>query len=346
MSLIIGFNASQDRHCGLPSHNERPARFTDCVKQLLTMYPDRFLPRVEIDRDQIIALMKEVHTSEYVDSIMSFHGQGGTDVIYCRGCQKKTSITIPTCQTCNSELTDLTKISYLSPDTYYTPCTFDVVVETVHVLKQFVDTLAANRASALRYGYALVRPPGHHCTNKAEGFCVVNNVAVIAKYALTAGFSKVGILDIDFHHGNGTENLVKAIEGIYFISLHAFGPFVYPETGSIDSNNERILNVPIDVTIDPESRRYVTDHHYLNLVRTKVLPFVQHANLDLLIISNGLDGHRDDPLEGFNLSDNLYVELAKLLKTLGMPLLYVTEGGYSPTVVNNVSKKVIHELMN
>jgi acetoin utilization deacetylase AcuC-like enzyme len=332
--LIIGFNLSTG-HEGLKSHYERPGRFTNAIEELSANYPEKILQSSEINREEIFEMMRKVHTKEYIESITNVT----MDQVYCRLCTKKIPGTSTACCNCNNPMCEENIIGYLSPDTYWTPRTLSVVIEGIHVLKGMVDKIATKDA---KYGYALVRPPGHHCDNQSQGFCVVNNVAITAKYAQQY-FNRVAILDIDFHHGNGTENLVKQLENIYFISLHGYGEFIYPGTGGTSS--DRILNIPIDITIDPESREYVTDTFYLQLITSQVLPFLRQIQPNFLIISNGLDGHRNDPLEGLNVTDMMYVELCKLLKTLGIPLLYVTEGGYSPDVISNVTRKVVAELL-
>ena len=175
-------------------------------------------------------------------------------------------------------------------------------------------------------------------------FCIVNNVIVAAKYAQSLGYNNVGILDIDFHHGDGTENMIKSMENIYFVSLHGYGIGVYPGTGDVTTNSDKILNCPIPVTPQKKSRRHVTDDYYLNIITSQTMPFLLKQKLDIIIISCGFDGHRDDPLEGFNLTDNAYVRIVQTLKPIGIPLLFVTEGGYSVNAIARTVRKMIDEL--
>jgi acetoin utilization deacetylase AcuC-like enzyme len=281
-------------------------------------------------------MIKEVHQDKHIKMISCFDCENVT----CRTCTKVTAyVAGGVCNHCSSSLTSENILAYLDIDTYFTPHTFSAILSAIDVLKVLIDKIVDHE---IKYGYALVRPPGHHCCDRASGFCLVNNVVVTAKYAQRF-FNKVLILDIDFHHGNGTEELVKDQQDIFFVSIHGYGDLIYPHTGTKSSDN--ILNIPINVTIDPESRNYVDDSYYLNIFSSQVIPFINNSNVDIIIVSNGLDGHKDDPLEGFNLTDNLYVEIAAMLKHIGKPIVYVTEGGYSPTVVENVTEKVIDALI-
>jgi acetoin utilization deacetylase AcuC-like enzyme len=114
---------------------------------------------------------------------------------------------------------------FTSIDTYYTPNTFDVALEAVGTIKRLLDWLwiSSDSANGCSYAFALVRPPGHHCANDPNGFCIFNNVFAGTKYAQSLGWKKVLILDVDFHHGDGTEKLIRAASdpNISFVSIHS-----------------------------------------------------------------------------------------------------------------------------
>ena len=103
-----------------------------------------------------------------------------------------------------------------------------------------------------RRGFCLVRPPGHHATSdRAMGFCLLNNVAVCAAYLLDRhGVERVAIVDIDVHHGNGTEEIFGADDRVFYLSLHR-SPF-YPSTGRAEDGGETLLNVPLPADTTPE----------------------------------------------------------------------------------------------
>jgi len=365
MMIKIGYNKS-DRHYGFSTHYECPDRINVCVRNLKKFYSNEYfitnldssLKGTESDSDtelvqyeSILELIKLVHKDEYIK-----HIQNPTiSHVVCRNCKKKIPseynsfenfiINTPNCEHCNETIKKSNIISYLSVDTYVTPYTFSVILDAVNVLSKLVEELAQNK---ILYGFALIRPPGHHCNNDANGFCHVNNAMIASKYAQIIGYSKVLILDIDFHHGDGTEKLIKSstnFNSIYMVSIHGYGELVYPGTGNASDSNSNILNIPIDITIHPESRNYVTDEFYQNLFDTKALPWIHLINPDFIIISNGYDSHREDELEGFNITDKTYLHITNKLKLLHKPLLFITEGGYSIQTISRVTYNMI-ELLN
>ncbi len=381
--IKIGYNNS-DKHYGFSTHYECPDRINQCVKNLKKIYStDYFITNSvsrpssrsstrsnsstgsnssgsdsdygidsEISREFSLNLIKQVHSPEYTNHIQN---PTITHVI-CRYCKKKIPnefntfenfiTNTPNCMHCNRKIKKTTILSYLSIDTYCTPYTFEVVLDAVNVLSKLVEGLA-NREYA--YGFALVRPPGHHCNNNSNGFCIVNNAMIASRYAQSLGFSKVLILDIDFHHGDGTERLIKSnpqFNSIYMVSIHGYGEAVYPGTGAQSDSNSNILNLPINVTIHPESRNYVTDGLYQGLFDSQALPWIKSINPDLIVISNGYDSHQDDKLEGFNITDQTYMYITYQLKQLNKPLLFVTEGGYSVETISRVTCKMIELLSN
>ncbi|MFN5514720.1 MAG: histone deacetylase family protein [Cyanobacteriota bacterium] len=170
--------------------------------------------------------------------------------------------------------------------------------------------------------FVLSRPPGHHALReRGMGFCLLNNAAVAARYALSLdGVERVGIVDWDVHHGNGTEALVADNPQIFYCSLHQY-PF-YPGSGAAQERglHDNILNIPL--------RAGSGLAEYEDAFQSQVLPFFQSANPDLLIVSAGYDANRDDPLAGMNLVPQDYGVLTHHLLTLKRPLLFGLEGGY------------------
>jgi acetoin utilization deacetylase AcuC-like enzyme len=138
------------------------------------------------------------------------------------------------------------------------------------------------------------------------------------------GYERVGILDWDAHHGDGTEVCVEkgGDTNIRFCSIHAFGKGVFPGTGA-RKRTEQVLNVPVSVNTDAAT--------YLDAFRSLVLPFL--AGVDALIVSAGYDGHEKDPMGLLRLQESTYVEMASDLKEMGCPLLFLLEGGYRPDVL-------------
>jgi acetoin utilization deacetylase AcuC-like enzyme len=182
---------------------------------------------------------------------------------------------------------------------------------------------------AVEHGFALVRPPGHHAlAARAMGFCILNNVAVAARYAQAElGLARVAIVDFDVHHGNGTEAIFREDTSVLFVSLHQW-PF-YPGTGGPGTSEEHTLNVPLPAGSG--------DDRYLEAFTTEVEPAVREFAPDLVLVSAGFDAHADDPLGGMELTDGGFHELARRCSALAPRTAAVLEGGYNletlPTLV-------------
>ena len=178
--------------------------------------------------------------------------------------------------------------------------------------------------------FCAVRPPGHHAEqNKAMGFCLFNNVGVIARYAQNVQkLEKVFIFDWDVHHGNGTQHSFYKDSSVYYSSIHQY-PF-YPGTGGVDETGTgdglgSNLNLPMQA--------YSCDADYINAIEHRLIPVIQKFNPDLIIISAGFDAHENDPLAQINLSTDCYGKMTQKLMEIANDvcngrILSMLEGGY------------------
>ena len=184
-------------------------------------------------------------------------------------------------------------------------------------------TLAAGIAleAVDRSGFALVRPPGHHAlADRAMGFCLLNNVAVAARYAQAElGLARVAVVDYDVHHGNGTDAIFRGDDSVLVVSLHQWP--LYPGTGGPGTSDETTRNVPL-----PSGSG---DTEYRSAFGSAVEPAVRAFEPDLLLVSAGFDAHAADPLAGMEVSEEGFRELSQRCAALAPRVAAVLEGGYN-----------------
>jgi acetoin utilization deacetylase AcuC-like enzyme len=218
---------------------------------------------------------------------------------------------------------------YLSTgDTDITPNSWDVAARAAGGVMNAVDAVFAGRADN---AFCAVRPPGHHATaSRGMGFCLLNNVALAARYAQkTYGIGRVMIVDWDVHHGNGTQEIFYQDGSVFFFSSHQWP--LYPGTGRADETGERggegaTMNFPFPAG---SGRREV-----LGAVENSLVPAGERFKPELVLISAGFDSRIGDLLGSFTLTDVDFADLTRAVMGIaarhaGGRVVSLLEGGYS-----------------
>lgn len=219
-------------------------------------------------------------------------------------------------------------------DTYATAYSYDQAKLAAGSCCLAVDHIVSGRA---QNGFALVRPPGHHAEiDHSSGFCLFNNIAVAARHAqFMHGLERIFILDIDVHHGNGTQDIFYEDDSVLFASMHLFAPFFYPGIGGLHETGTRLgKGYTINVPFPPG----VGDVGYLKVFNDLIQPKVNTFRPQLILISIGFDAHWQDPLAMASLSLTGYALLVQSLVKMANAvcdgrILFVLEGGYKIDVL-------------
>jgi acetoin utilization deacetylase AcuC-like enzyme len=233
---------------------------------------------------------------------------------------------------------------WLDGDTYASPDSYDVALFAVGGLLRGVDEIMAGNVES---AYALVRPPGHHATAlQAMGFCLFNNIAIAARYAMEYHHAKkVLIIDYDVHHGNGTEEIFYYEPRVLYFSTHQY-PY-YPGTGA---HTDTGAGDAVGTTINVPLFSGAGDDTYRKVFETILVPAAQKFQPDLILVSAGYDGHWADPLAGMQLTVKGYARLATIIKELARELcngkvLFALEGGYDLRAVSYSVRATIEVLL-
>lgn len=180
--------------------------------------------------------------------------------------------------------------------------------------------------------FCAVRPPGHHAEkNQAMGFCYFNNIAVATRYVQNQWkVKKVGIVDIDVHHGNGTQHIFEKDPSVFYYSIHQHPSFGYPGTGrEFESGEDEGQGFTKNSPVLPGQG----DDEYKKLITSDLLPAFETFQPEIILVSTGFDAHEEDDMSDINLTTEGYSWVMKEIVALGQKyangrVVSILEGGY------------------
>jgi acetoin utilization deacetylase AcuC-like enzyme len=230
--------------------------------------------------------------------------------------------------------------AYLAPDTVVSPGSLGAAMRAAGSLCAAVDAVLEGEA---QNAFCAVRPPGHHAAaSNTMGFCVFNNIAVGVEQARQKhGVERIAVVDIDVHHGNGTEAIFRNDPNVMVASIHQ--SLIFPNTGdACEVGAGNIVNVPLV--------RNTAAKDFRQAFESRLIPRLMEFAPELLFISAGFDAHVRDPLADQRLMTSDFGWLTELLMAVaeshcGSRVVSTLEGGYNPEAVASAGAAHIGALM-
>lgn len=217
------------------------------------------------------------------------------------------------------------KLGFYSLDmaTPITPGTWQAVYSSAQVALTAAEDICGGANSA----FALCRPPGHHAAQDyMGGYCFLNNAAIAAQYLRDKGAKRVAVLDIDYHHGNGTQSIFYDRDDVLVVNIHADPRSEFPFfLGHADERGQGAgegynLNFPLHLG---------TGFEVWSAALEQACKHIQTYGPDVLLVSLGVDTFKGDPISQFGLESPHYLEVGKRIAQLKKPTLFAMEGGYA-----------------
>jgi acetoin utilization deacetylase AcuC-like enzyme len=216
-----------------------------------------------------------------------------------------------------------------------TATSWEAIKDSAFVALTAQAAIAAGDSSV----FALCRPPGHHATRRvAAGYCFLNNAAIAAQAFIDHGATRVAILDVDYHHGNGTQDLFYDRDDVLFVSIHGDPAFEYPSFRGYAEEKGRgkgegfTINYPLPMETGFGA--------YGDALADAVTRISQYSP-DALVVSLGVDTYEHDPISHFLLASSDFLKVGAAIGKLDSPVLFVMEGGYA---VDKVGHNVVNVL--
>ena len=210
----------------------------------------------------------------------------------------------------------------IDPDTSLNVHTWNAALRAAGAVIAATDSVLAGE---MENAFCAVRPPGHHAErNKAMGFCFFNNIAIAAKYALERhGLKRVGIVDFDVHHGNGTENILSGDDRVLMVSFfqHPFFPY-----SGFEGHASNMVNLPVPA--------YTKGMDVRELIEMMWIPRLEEFKPEMIFISAGFDAHREDDMGQMGLVEQDYAWITQRIKDVAKRhskgrIVSSLEGGYN-----------------
>jgi acetoin utilization deacetylase AcuC-like enzyme len=229
-------------------------------------------------------------------------------------------------------------------DTYTRPASWDLARNAAGGAAVVAKAVWSGKS---KRGFALTRPPGHHATpQRAMGFCLLNNIALAAEYLLQLeGASRLAIIDLDLHHGNGTQDIFFSRGDVFYLSTHQY-PF-YPGTGWLD---EIGVGPGVMKTANFPLPQFCGDDAFSAIMDELIIPIMDRFSPEMILVSYGFDPHWRDPLGNLQLTSRGYGKLVESLTNWadencqGRIGLFL-EGGYDLEAARDCSLAVVSALL-
>jgi acetoin utilization deacetylase AcuC-like enzyme len=213
-----------------------------------------------------------------------------------------------------------------------------------------LDAIRRIMEGELDNAFCAVRPPGHHAEhNQAMGFCYFNNVAIAARYLQKEyGIKRVGIIDFDVHHGNGTQHIFENDPTVFYYSIHQHPSFAFPGTGrEFEEGEQEGVGFTKNSLLLPGQG----DEVYQDLLKSDMLPAFDRFNPEFILVSTGFDGHQDDDMSEINLTTPAYTWTMETIVKLANQyadgrLVSVLEGGYCLARLGELAANHVNVLLN
>jgi acetoin utilization deacetylase AcuC-like enzyme len=206
-----------------------------------------------------------------------------------------------------------------------------------------IDSICAGR---LRRVFAFVRPPGHHASReRAGGFCLFNNAALAAAYAIKRHkLDRIAIVDTDVHHGNGTQSCFYTSPNVLFISSHQY-PFYPGSGGFLETGRGEGKGYTINFPLPAET----ADSTFIPVYSKIIATVLDQYQPQLILVSAGFDGHARDPLGGLSLTHSAYASASASLmlaaeRVCDGKICFILEGGYNPQALKDCALAVMGEM--